>query len=209
MVENGYTEYDTIKVKLRIDDDSMRDEIQLYMNEIDDLIDNRLRAKLGRKNVYGSEIILPLTFETIPEVTLELKAIANDMVVAKIRLQNSEKPMLWDSAVNILENYLYKVYGWTRDKPFEPERTLIVTPVTGLVNSTITISGKKWEPNQTLEIHFDGTEIETTPTAVNTDSDGTFTDSTFDVPTETEIGQREIKVVDNFGGIETTFLVIE
>ncbi len=209
MVENGYTEYDTIKVKLRIDDDSMRDEIQLYMNEIDDLIDNRLRAKLGRKNVYGSEIILPLTFETIPEVTLELKAIANDMVVAKIRLQNSEKPMLWDSAVNILENYLYKVYGWTRDKPFEPERTLIVTPVTGLVNSTITISGKKWEPNQTLEIHFDGTEIDTTPTVVNTDSNGTFTDSTFTVPTETDIGQREIKVVDNFGGIETTFLVIE
>ena len=208
MVENGYTEYDSIKVKLRIEDDSMQDEIQLYMNEIDNLIDNRLRAKLGSKNVYGSDIILPLTFETIPEVTLELKAIANDMVVAKIRLQNSEKPMLWDSAVNVLDNYLEKVYGWTRDSPFEPERVLVVSPVTGLVGATVTISGTAWEPNKTLKIHFDGTEVETTPTEVNTDSDGTFTTTTFLV-TDSEIGQRKIKVADSFGGVITTFLVIE
>ena len=98
----SYTEYDSIKIKLRIANDSMRDEIELYMQEIDDLLDNRLRARLGAVNIYGDEIILPLTSETIPELPLELKGIANNLVVAKIRLQNSEKPMLWDAEVNIL-----------------------------------------------------------------------------------------------------------
>jgi hypothetical protein len=97
----SYTEYDSIKTKLRVEDDSMRDEIELYMQEIDDLIDNRLRAKLGSKNIYGQEITLPLSHNTIPAIPLELKAIANNLVVAKIRFQNSEKPMLWDAEVNI------------------------------------------------------------------------------------------------------------
>ena len=64
----SYTEYDSIKIKLRIANDSMRDEIELYMQEIDDLLDNRLRARLGAVNIYGDEIILPLTSETIPEL---------------------------------------------------------------------------------------------------------------------------------------------
>lgn len=208
MVANGYTEYDTVKIKLRIEDDSMREEIQLYMHEVDDLINNRLRAKLGNKNVYGSDIVLPLAFNTIPQIPIELKAIANDMVVAKIRLQNSEKPMLWDSAVNVLDDYLQKVYGWTRAKPFEPERVLTVSPVTGAVSSTVTLSGTAFEPNKTLKIWFDGTEVATSPAIVNTNSVGTFTSSTFTVPANTAVGQREIKVVDGFGGVITTFLVI-
>ena len=146
----SYTEYDSIKTKLRVEDDSMRDEIELYMQEIDDLIDNRLRAKLGSKNIYGQEITLPLSHNTIPAIPLELKAIANNLVVAKIRFQNSEKPMLWDAEVNILDNYMERVYGYTRHKRYQPRRTLSLSAYTATAGTTITVSGTMFEPNAKL-----------------------------------------------------------
>lgn len=208
MVSSGnYAEYNTVKTKLRIDDDSMRDEIRLYSQDVQDLINNRLRAKLGTHNIYGSEIILPLTHLTIPVIPLELKGIAADLVVAKIRLQNAEKTTLWDSAVGVLDDYLNKVYGWTRAKRFEPIREVTVSPVTGVVTTPVTLSGKCFEPNTILKIWFDGVQIVTSPAVVKTDANGTFTASTFNVP-NVSIGQRDIKIVDGFGGKISTFLVI-
>ena len=181
MVANGYTEYDTVKIKLRINDDSMRDEIQLYMHEIDDLVNNRIRAKIGEYNVYGDRIDLPLTHDTIPVIPLELKAIANDLVVAKIRLQNSEKPLLWDSAVKVLENYLERVYGWTRDVPFQPIRTFVISPTSGIVGATVTISGTNFQPTSEITVIFDSTNPVTIPTPIITNSKGVFS-GTFDIP---------------------------
>jgi hypothetical protein len=209
MVSSGnYAEYNTVKIKLRIDDDSMRDEIRLYSQDIQDLIDNRLRAKLGENNIYGSKIELPLTHLTIPTIPLELKGIAADLVVAKIRLQNSEKTTLWDSAVKVLDDYLNKVYGWTRAVKFCPNREVVMSPVTGIVGATVTISGSVFEPNKTLKIYFDGIQIVTSPAIVNTDANGIFTSSTFAVP-NSKIGQRELKIIDSFGGKILKFLVTE
>lgn len=205
---NGYCEYDTVRLKLRIDDHSMRDEIYLYMNEIDNLVDNRLRAKLGEFNVYGSPITLPLTHETIPTVPLELKAIANDLVVAKIRLQNSEKPLLWDSQVKVLEDYLDKVYGWTSSKPFQPVRTLTVSPTSGAAGSTVTLSGTLFQPVVKLTFVFDATHPTTTPTDVITDSKGSFSGATFTIPATHPAGSYDIKVFDEFGGKAVKFLVV-
>jgi hypothetical protein len=207
MVANGYTEYDSVKVKLRVLDDSMRDEIQLYMHEIDDLINNRLRAKLGSRNIYGDPITLPLNHLTIPPIPLELKAIANDLVVAKIRLQNSEKPLLWDSAVKVLDNYLERVYGWTRDTPFQPIRTLTISPLSGPIGTTITMSGTNFQPTTTLTIIFDSSNPETTPTPIVTDLKGVFTNITFDVPANQPDSGYAIKVSDQFGGEEIGFTV--
>ncbi len=206
MVQNGYTEYDSVKIKLRVNDDSMKDEIQLYMHEIDDLINNRLRAKLGEQNIYGGIIILPLTDETIPPIPIELKAIAHDLVVAKLRLQNSEKPLLWDSAVKVLDNYLERVYGWTRSKPFQPERTITITPTSGIVGSTITLGVTNFQPLTTLSIAFSTANPTTTPVVVNTDDLGVVSGVTFDVP-ESTLGTNQIKIVDDFGGLTISFLV--
>lgn len=208
MVANGYTEYDTIKIKLRVGDDSMKDEIQLYMHEIDDLVDNRLRAKLGQRNIYGEPIILPLTFDTIPEIPLEIKAIANDLVVAKIRLQNAEKPLLWDSAVKVLDNYLERVYGWTKSTPFKPVRTLTITPSQGNIGTTITIGGTNFQPTTDLTIQFAQTNPPTTPVQVVTDEKGIFAGVTFEVPLAHPNGSTAIKVNDSFGGLEVRFEVI-
>ncbi len=198
----SYTEYDSIKTKLRVEDDSMRDEIELYMQEIDDLIDNRLRAKLGSKNIYGQEITLPLSHNTIPAIPLELKAIANNLVVAKIRFQNSEKPMLWDAEVNILDNYMERVYGYTRHKRYQPRRTLSLSAYTATAGTTITVSGTMFEPNAKLTFKFDTVELATTPADVITTSTGSYS-FTFAIPSNQATGSAKIKVYDSVGGLDT------
>lgn len=207
MVQNGYVEYDSIKVKLRVNDDSLRSEIQLYMHEIDQLVTNRIRNKIGEFNIYGEPIVYPLAFDTIPPVDLELKAIANDLVVAKIRLQNSEKPLLWDSAVKVLDDYLEKRFGWTRDIPFTPERTLTTSPRTGLIGQTVTLGGTQWQPVGKITVTFDFSNPTTIPAEIITDSTGTFTGATFDIPPNTADGSYEIKLNDKFGGKVITFQV--
>jgi len=39
-------EFDSVKLKLRLNDDTLKDEIGLYIQEVDDLVNNRLRNKL-------------------------------------------------------------------------------------------------------------------------------------------------------------------
>jgi hypothetical protein len=204
---SNYSEYDTIKVKLRVTDDSLKDEIRLYMQEIDDLINNRIRAKLGSYNAYDEFIELPLTENTIPPIPLELKAIANNLVVAKVRLQNSEKPMLWDSEVKILENYLDRVYGLTNDKPFQPVRELTITPASGAVGTTVTISGIYFQPRTKLNFVFGSTILTTTPATVITDARGSFSGVTFQVPPNHPPDSYEIKVSDKKGGTLIRFQV--
>lgn len=207
MVANGYTEYDTIKIKLRIDDDSMRDEIQLYMHEVDDLINNRLEAKLGKTNIYGQEIVYPLNHTTIPVIPIELKSIASDLVVAKIRLQNAEKPLLWDSAVKVLEDYLERVYGYTQSGRYQPIRSFTVSPTSGTVGTTVTISGTNFQPTSKITVIFDYNNPTTTPADVITDVKGVFS-ATFDIPLTQPVGAYYIKVNDDFGGMISKFQVI-
>ena len=202
----SYTEYDSIKIKLRIANDSMRDEIELYMQEIDDLLDNRLRARLGSRNIYGDEIVLPLTSETVPEIPLELKGIANNLVVAKIRLQNSEKPMLWDAEVNILDNYLDRVYGYIRGTAFRPRRTTTLSPQTGAVAQVVTVTGAGYAPIKELSISFSGGVIVTTPVSIISDSVGAFS-LTFPIPAGTLVGAYTLKVNDTIGGLVENFQV--
>jgi len=208
MPVNGYSEYDSVRVKLRVSDtdNSMRDEIQLYMNEIDDLVNNRLRAKLGTDNIYGEPIVLPLTSTTIPTVPIELKGIANDLVVAKIRLQNAEKPLLWDSAVKVLDNFLEKVYGWTREAPFQPIRTFSITPTSGVFSTVVTVSGTNFEPTAKIRIVFSLSEEITTPDPIISTSTGTFT-GTFVVPVDTSDGAYTVKANDTLGGLSRKFQV--
>ena len=203
----SYTEYDSIKIKLRIANDSMRDEIELYMQEIDDLLDNRLRARLGAVNIYGDEIILPLTSDTVPELPLELKGIANNLVVAKIRLQNSEKPMLWDAEVNILDNYLDRVYGYIRGTAYRPRRSISLSPETGAIAQVVTVTGSGFAPTQKLTIEWSGGDIVTTATDVISTNKGAFT-FTFPIPAGTANGAYTLKVHDTFGGMVPNFQVI-
>lgn len=194
-----YSEYDVLKVKMRIPDDSLKDELLIYMDEIDDLIDNRLRAKLGEVDSNGNTIILPLTVSTVPSVDREIKAIAIDMVEGKFRLKTSEKTLLWDTSVKSLENYIERRFGWTMNGSFQVNPTLTITPTSGIVGSTVTVSGTQWIPNANIKITFSGLVVSTTPTIVTSNSLGEFTGVTFTVPNNS-IGGYLITVTDYDSG---------
>ena len=194
-----YSEYDLLKVKMRIPDDSLKDELLIYMDEIDDLIDNRLRAKLGEVDSNGNTIILPLTVSTVPSVDREIKAIAIDMVEGKFRLKTSEKTLLWDTSVKSLENYIERRFGWTMNGSFQVNPTLTITPTSGIVGSTVTVSGTQWIPNANIKITFSGLVVSTTPTIVTSNSLGEFTGVTFTVPNNS-IGGYLITVTDYDSG---------
>ena len=70
-----YAEYDTVKTKMRVPDDSLKDELMNYIQEVEELINNRLRQRLGSRDAKGREITLPLTTSTTPALDEELKAI--------------------------------------------------------------------------------------------------------------------------------------
>jgi hypothetical protein len=180
---------------MRIPDDSLKDELLIYMDEIDDLIDNRLRAKLGEIDSNGNNIVLPLTTSTIPQVDQEIKAIAIDMVEGKFRLKTSEKTLLWDTSVKSLENYLERRFGWTINGSYQINPTLTVSPTSGVVGTTVTISGTQWIPNATLSIKFGGLEVTTSPSTVVSDAFGEFSGVTFTVPNNS-LGGFIINVTD-------------
>jgi len=71
-----YASLDMIKQKLRIEDNTIDDELNIYMDEIDAFINRELEAKFGAFTEYGYPIVLPLTDSTNPPVTFDLRQIA-------------------------------------------------------------------------------------------------------------------------------------
>ena len=187
-----YIEWDSVKLKLRLNDDTLKDEIGLYIQEVDDLVNNRLRNKLGSVDANGDPIDLPLTIDGEPPIDEELKAIATDAVIGKFRLQNSEKPLIWDTAIKNLDNYLDRRFGYTRDILFTQKTVATVTPTSGTRGVELTLTGENWGQNTELTFQFEGIDVDTQPSFVVTDNEGRFTDVTFLVPSNATQEQTSI-----------------
>ena len=192
-----YAEYDTVKTKMRVPDDSLKDELMIYIQEVEELINNRLRQRLGSRDAKGREITLPLTTLTVPAIDEELKAIAHDLVEGKFRLKTSEKDMLWNTATTGLDDYIEKRFGWALDSPFRVTTSITVSPLSGSTGTTVTVSGSNFIPTSTIRLTFGGLEPTTSPTAIITDSSGSFSSATFTVPTSFSAGVYQIKCDDN------------
>ena len=192
-----YAEYDTIKTKMRVPDDSLKDELMIYIQEVEEVINNRLRQVLGSRDAKGRDIALPLTTSTIPSIDEELKAIAHDMVEGKFRLKTSEKPMLWDASIKALGDYLVKRFGWASDKPFRVTPSITASPLSGSTGTTVTVSGSNFIPTATIRLTFGGLEPTTSPATIVTNSTGSFSSVTFTVPTSFSAGVYQIKCDDN------------
>ena len=201
-----YSEYDSIKLKMRIPDDTLKEEIVLYIQEVDDLINNRIRNKLGTVDFNGTDIVLPLSTETEPEIDEEIKAIAADMVEGKFRIKTAEKPLLWDTSVKNLDNYLDRRFGWTRDIRFRQFPQISAIPLVGPVGTLVVLEGMQWRPNSDITIRFDGQEVETVPTLIVSDTEGEFSGVTFTVP-QTADGGKEVKITDGLNGKQIRFQV--
>ncbi len=201
-----YSEYDSIKLKMRIPDDTLKEEIVLYIQEVDDLINNRIRNKLGTVDFNGTDIVLPLSTETEPEIDEEIKAIAADMVEGKFRIKTSEKPLLWDTSVKNLDNYLDRRFGWTRDVRFRQFPQISAIPLVGPVGTLVTLEGMQWRPHSDITIKFNDQEVETTPTLIVSNTEGEFSGVSFTVP-QTEDGGKEVNITDGLNGKQIRFQV--
>jgi len=176
----------------------------LYIQEVDDLVNNRVRNKLGTTDFNGDQITLPLTVTGEPPIDEELKAIATDLVIGKIRLQNSEKPLIWDTAIKNLDNYLDRRFGYTRDIPFRQFPQAIVIPAVGTRGIFVTLSGEKWGKNLKLTFQFEGIEVETNPAIVITDANGRFENVTFKIPNTATVNQTSTINITDSQGFSTT-----
>ena len=202
-------EWDSVKLKLRLNDDTLKDEIGLYIQEVDDLVNNRIRNKLGTVDFNGDQIDLPLTIDGEPPIDEELKAIATSAVIGKFRLENSEKPLIWDTAIKNLDNYLDRRFGYTRDTSFRQKPQANVTPDVGTTGIFVTLSGEVWGKNTKLIIQFEGLDVITTPVNVITDENGRFTNVTFKIPSTATVNQTSIiNITDRKQAKQLKFTVI-
>ena len=141
-----YASLDMIKQKLRIEDSTIDDELNIYMDEIDAFINRELEAKFGSKTEYEYPIVLPLTDTTNPPVTFDLRQIAADLVEGKFRYKTTNDKTLWDFAKEALANYLDKSFGWTEGHRFRRYPDITITPTNGAAAATITLTGSRFNP---------------------------------------------------------------
>ena len=202
-------EWESVKLKLRLNDDTLKEEISLYIQEVDDLVNNRIRNKLGTVDFNGNDIILPLTVDGEPAIDEELKAIATDLVIGKFRLQTSEKPLIWDTAIKNLDNYLDRRFGYTRDVPFRQVPIIELDPLVGAPLTVVTMDGSRWVSNSLLKVFVEGVQVITTPTPAIVDQNGSFTGITFVIPANSPTNDVvQINVTDGKNAKQINFTVI-
>lgn len=202
-------EWESVKEKLRLNDDTLKEEMYLYIQEVDDLVNNRIRNKIGSRDFYGNDIILPLTVDSEPAIDEELKAIATDLVIGKFRLQTSEKSAIWDTAVKNLDNWLDRRFGYTRDVSFKQIPLIELDPAFGTPSTLVSIDGSRWIPNALLKITVDGIEVATTPVQALTSGNGSFENITFTIPASSLVNQQSnIIITDGKNFKEIKFTVI-
>lgn len=205
-----YVEYDTVKEKMLLPDDSLFDQLHIYIQEVTQLINERLRARLGFVADDGSDIVLPLTTSTIPAIDNELKSIAADLVEGKFVLKTAEKPLKWDTAIKNLENYLDMRFGWVRHTGYMKNPNFTVSPNTlsSASGGTLTIGGTEWRPYSQIKIYINGSQKDTTPTTVTTDGVGAFSSATVVIAANGLLeGSHKIKILDGNSGKEKFYLV--
>ena len=196
--ESQYATLDVIKKKLRIPDDTIDDELEIIISEVQDYMNRKIRRRLGYFNVYGDDIILPLTEVTTPPVTVDLKQIADDLCEGKFRLKTTNDKTLWEEAEKELEEHLDENFGWVEAAGYRVQPTLIVTPDFGPPSTLVTLSGTGFAVNDIVKITAAGIIPTTTPTTVVADSTGSISGVTFTIPaTVTSPGSVDIAAFSN------------
>jgi len=189
-----------VKRKLRIaqTDNSLDNEINIFIDDVDDYINEQLRHRLGFTDSVGNDVTIPLTAITTPKLDDKIRQIANDFAVAKFRFEVDNDDKLLQEAYKRLDHYLDHKYGWVSDS-FRVTTKVTLSAYTGASSSSITITGENFRKNRILIVYFDSIEQTTTPAQVITHTDGTFPSSgtvTLTIPSGTAVGAYEVKVVD-------------
>jgi len=196
-----YALLDNVKIKLRLKDadQTLSEEIEVYLTDADSYINRKLRGALGFIDVHGNPIEIPLTADTIIPVDEDLVQIGTNLAVGRFRKEQNNEEKLWENAVLDLDDYLVNRFGWPEDSG---QRVVNPTSITASVNTanigdTITISGQNFKQFQLLQFFFNESGIETSPENVFVDSIGKFAGAKIIVPDNlTETKAYEILVQD-------------
>jgi len=202
-----YSDLDTIKLKLRVPDDTIDSELEIYMDEIDDYINREIRKKLGTTDWNGDDIIIPLTETTSPQITKDMIAMSNDLVEAKFRSKTTNDETLWDRAKDEFSEFLTEKFGWSSGNGFRKIPTITFTPTSGAQGSTVTVGGSDWKVRAEVKIYFNDTLISTSPALIVTNGTGSFSGVTFVISTSVADGSTKLRVTDGKSAVTKTFTV--
>jgi len=207
-----YVSLDMVKQKLRIEDSSIDDELNVYMDEVDELINRELRAKFGKYTEYGYPIDLPLTDTSNPPLTFDLRMIGADLVEGKFRLKTTDDDKLYNKALEALAEFTLRSFGWTEGHKFRRFPDITITPTNGSASTTITCSGQRFKPRGKIIIKIvdeneSGVIQATTPEVVLTDDAGDFSGITFATASGTAIGSYQILATDKINFAKRNFTV--
>jgi hypothetical protein len=89
--------------------------------------------------------------------------------------------------------------GYTPEVPYDVSPKITISPISGAVGDTVTVSGTGFDGTSTVTITFDGT----TQTSGTTNSSGTLAATTFTVP-ETSRGSHTVRAQDSGANYATT-----
>jgi len=196
-----YALLDRVKIKLRLKDadQSLSEELETYLSDVDAYINRKLRATLGFIDVHGNPVVLPLTEDTGIPVDEDLLNNATDLSVGKFRKEQNNEELLWNNAKENFANYLIERFGWPEDSGQRVVNPTAIqgTPTLVVLNDTITVAGQNFHQFKKLAFEFAGTGVDTIPSTVFADSVGKFSNVTFQVPDNlTEEKAFELKVQD-------------
>jgi len=212
-----YALLDKVKIKLRLKDadQTLSEELEEYLTDIDAYINRKLRMALGFLDIHGNPVVLPLTEDTGIPVDDDLLQNATDLAVGKFRKEQNNEEKLWNNAKENFESYLVDRFGWPEDtfqRVVNPTAISAIPTLAG-IGDTITVSGENFHQFKTLEFFFDKQGVDTKPTTVFADSIGKFSGASFVVPDNlTESEAFEILVQDgteNQDNRATTFISIQ
>ncbi len=182
-----YALLDKLKLKLRLQDadETLSEELEAYLTDVDSYINRKLRNWLGLIDIHGNPIIIPLTeFTNIP-VDEDLMQNATDLAYGKFRKEQANEELNWENAKENFQAYLEDRFGWPEDEGHRVANptTIDYKPVDILlIGETITISGTNYKQFQRLQIIFAGQTMETTPTTVFADFQGKFSNVKIIIP---------------------------
>jgi len=94
----------------------------------------------------------------------------------------------------------------TASTSLEVRQSVNITPDSGIVGATITVTGHAFKAKRSIKLTYDGAAISTNPSSVTTDSDGTFR-ATFNVPAGSD-RIIEVKASDGTYSASATFTLL-
>ncbi len=155
--------------------DSIDEELENYLNEVDEAINRELLARLGFFDEHGNKIEIPLTEDSNIPLDEDLILIATKWAVGKYRTEQNDKPEIEQLAVTEFENYLDKRFGWGQGNRLHLtnlKTRITVSPFGTGEGGKFNVLANNFRNLSILEVKLGGKAVETIPEVLFTDITG-------------------------------------